>query len=120
MSDRLVLRGLAAHGYHGVLPEERRDGQLFVVDAELTLDARDAATSDNLADAVDYAELAARLVAIVEGEPVRLIETLADRLAAVCLADERVTRVDVTVHKPHAPIPARVADVAVTVVRSRQ
>ena len=115
--DLISLTGLRVFGRHGVLPEERRDGQDFVVDVQLTVDTRPAATSDLLEDTVDYAALADRLAAVVAGEPVDLIETLASRLADVCLQDERVISTRVTVRKPGAPIPHAFSDVAVTVVR---
>ena len=119
MSDVLVLRGLRARGNHGVLPEERRTGQVFVVDAVIHLDTSEAAAADDLTKTVDYADLAHRLVAIVGGEPVQLIESLADRLAACCLEDPRVARVELTVHKPEAPIGLDFDDVEMTVVRDR-
>jgi dihydroneopterin aldolase len=119
VSDTLALRGVRARGYHGLLPDERRDGQVFVVDAVLHLDTSAAAAADDLAKTVDYADLAHRLVDIIVGEPVDLIETLAERLAACCLSDERVRRVELTVHKPDAPIGLDFDDVAVTVVRER-
>lgn len=119
MTDRIVLRGLRATGFHGVFEHERRDGQEFVVDVELETDLAPAATTDELADTVDYGALADALVAVVSGEPVNLIETLAARLAAVCLADVRVYGATVTVHKPHAPIAHAFGDVAVTVRRER-
>ncbi len=119
MSDRIALTGLRVRGHHGVLEPERRDGQEFVVDAVLWLDSRPAAGSDALADTVDYGALADELAAVVAGRPVNLIETLAARLAEVCLRDPRVTATEVTVHKPAAPIPHRFADVAVTVRRGR-
>ena len=119
MSDTITLRGLRVRGYHGVLPEERRDGQLFVVDAVLHVDTSAAARTDDLGDTVDYADLAHRLVAIVGGEPVNLIETLADRLASCCLDNALVHRVEITVHKPDAPVGWDVDDVVVTVVRER-
>ena len=115
--DLISLTGLRVWGRHGVLPEERRDGQDFLVDVQLTVDTRSAAASDELADTVDYATLADGLAAVVAGEPVRLIETLAARLAEVCLADDRVISARVTVRKPGAPIPHAFSDVAVTVVR---
>ena len=117
MTDRIALTGLRVRGFHGVLPEEREQGQLFVVDVVLELDLRPAAASDDVADTVDYGELANRLGAVGAGEPVDLIETLAERLAAVCLADRRVHRAEVTVHKPDAPIALSFEDVRVTVVR---
>jgi dihydroneopterin aldolase len=115
--DQIALTGLRVWGRHGVLPEERRDGQDFVVDAVLTVDTRPAAASDALADTIDYGAIADRLAAVIAGEPVDLIETLAARLAETCLQDERVISVRLTVHKPAAPIPHAFADVAVTVVR---
>ncbi|MCU1691358.1 MAG: folB [Frankiales bacterium] len=115
--DRIALRGLRVRGFHGVLPAEREAGQDFVVDAVLHVDVREAAASDDLEDTVDYGALALALAEVVAGEPVDLIETLAERLAAVCLVDGRVHGAEVTVHKPSAPIPLAFDDVAVTVVR---
>ncbi|GAA1804133.1 dihydroneopterin aldolase [Planosporangium flavigriseum] len=117
MNDRITLTGLRARGHHGVYDFERAEGQDFVVDVVLELDLSTAAASDDVADTVHYGELAERLVKIVEGEPVNLIETLADRLATACLLDGRVSAATVTVHKPQAPIPHEFADVAVTLRR---
>ncbi|MDT7572422.1 MAG: 7,8-dihydroneopterin aldolase/epimerase/oxygenase [Actinomycetota bacterium] len=117
MTDRITLSGLRVRGFHGVLPAERRDGQDFVVDAVLSLDTRAAAASDDLSDTVDYGVLAGALAKVVAGESFDLIETLADRLAAVCLAHPLVFEVELTVHKPSAPIPLAFDDVSVTVVR---
>lgn len=118
--DRLALRGLRARGRHGVHDWERGQGQTFLVDAVLGLDTRPAAAGDDLARTVDYGAMARRLVAVVEGEPVRLIETLAQRLADECLGQPDVQEVEVTVHKPEAPVPVAFDDVAVTVTRSRR
>ncbi len=117
MRDRIALRGLRVRGFHGVLPAEREQGQDFLIDAVLSVDVREAAASDDLEDTVDYGGLALALAEVVAGEPVDLIETLAERLAAVCLADPRVGTAEVTVHKPSAPIPLAFDDVAVTVTR---
>jgi dihydroneopterin aldolase len=117
--DRIELRGLRARGFHGVLDFERVQGQDFVVDAVLDVDLAPAAASDDVADTVHYGELAERLVAVVTGEAVNLIETLAERLTTVCLEDPRVRAATVTVHKPQAPIPHAFSDVAVTVRRER-
>jgi dihydroneopterin aldolase len=119
VSDRIALRGLRVRGRHGVLAEERRNGQVFVVDAVLGVDTRPAAATDDLALTVDYAALAGRLADVVAGEPVDLLETLAARLADVCLAEARVEEAEVTVHKPQAPVGLPFADVSVTVVRRR-
>ncbi|MEV0152611.1 dihydroneopterin aldolase [Micromonospora sp. NPDC050686] len=119
MTDRIELTGLRAHGRHGVYDFERAAGQEFVVDAVLEVDLGPAARSDRVADTVHYGELAEKLVAVVTGEPVDLIETLADRLLAVCLAEPLVAAATITVHKPEAPIPHTFADVAVTMRRTR-
>lgn len=118
--DRISLLGLRAFGRHGVLDHERRDGQEFVVDAVLWVDTRQAAATDDLSLTVDYGAVAGQLAAVVSGEPVALIETLADRLAAMCLsAHEAVREVEITVHKPHAPLVQSLRDVTVTIRRSR-
>jgi dihydroneopterin aldolase len=118
-TDRIILSGLSARGFHGVFEHEKRDGQNFIVDAVLEVDLRAAAASDDLADTVDYGGLASALVAVIEGEAFDLIETLVQRLADACLTDPRVRATTVTVHKPQAPIPHAFADVAVTVHRAR-
>ena len=117
--DLITLIGLRVRGFHGVFEHERRDGQDFVVDVRLEVSTAAAAASDDLADTVDYGDLAQRLAAVVAGEPVDLLETLAARLAEVCLALEGVAAATVTVHKPQAPIPLQFDDVAVTIRRER-
>jgi dihydroneopterin aldolase/2-amino-4-hydroxy-6-hydroxymethyldihydropteridine diphosphokinase len=117
--DQIELRGLRVHGRHGVLPFERRDGQDFLIDAVLRLDTRPAAATDDLALTVDYGALSERLAQIVAGEPVQLIETLAQRLAQACLDEPAVRQVRITVHKPQAPISRPFSDVAVTITRDR-
>jgi len=118
MTDRIELHGLRVRGRHGVLPEERRDGQEFVIDVGLEVDVSAASASDDLTQTVDYATLSERLAAVVGGEPVDLIETLAERLAVVCLEDPRVTAVDVAVHKPSAPVRVAVDDIVVRIRRT--
>lgn len=117
--DLITLTGLRVRGNHGVFDFERRDGQDFVVDVVLELDLGPAAASDDVRDTVHYGELASRLAEIVAGPPVNLIETLARRLVDACLADERVARTTVTVHKPQAPIPLTFGDVSVTMSGAR-
>jgi dihydroneopterin aldolase len=117
--DRLTVTGLEAVGHHGVLEHERRDGQVFRVDLTLGLDLGAAAATDALSETVDYSRLVSEVRHSIETDPVDLIETLATRVAEVCLTDERVQWTEVTVHKPHAPIEATVSDVAVTIIRSR-
>ncbi|MET7289104.1 dihydroneopterin aldolase [Streptomyces sp. NPDC005573] len=117
--DRVALRGLKARGHHGVFPKEREEGQTFIVDLVLGLDTRQAAADDDLARTVHYGIVAEEVVAVVGGEPVNLIETLADRIARTCLKHEGVEEVEVCVHKPDAPITVPFDDVTVTITRRR-
>ena len=116
--DEITLTGIRAFGYHGVYDDERREGQEFVVDVTLHLPTADAAASDDVADTVHYGELAERIVALVAGEPVNLLETLAQRIADDILTDQRVRLATVTVHKPQAPITVQFGDVSVTIRRA--
>jgi 7,8-dihydroneopterin aldolase/epimerase/oxygenase len=120
MSDTISLHGLRVRGFHGVLPEERSVGQLFVADVTLDVDTAAAAAADDLDLTVDYSRLAHNLAEIIAGEPVSLIETLAQRLADVCLAEAVVDAVEVTVHKPDAPVGLPVSDVLVRIRRERR
>jgi dihydroneopterin aldolase len=120
VTDELTVRGIECHGHHGVFEFERREGQTFVIDLTLGLDTAPAAASDDLRDTVDYGSLVASVQTAVETDPVDLIETLAHRIAGVCLSDIRVEWASVTVHKPDAPIEATFADVALTITRKRE
>ena len=117
--DRLAVRGIAVHGHHGVFEFERREGQEFRIDLVLGMDTRGAARSDDLQDTVDYGTLVDQVSTAVANDPVDLIETLAQRIADICLRNDQVTDVEVTVHKPHAPIQVPFEDVALTINRSR-
>lgn len=115
--DRIRLTGLRAFGRHGVLAHERAEGQEFLADVAFELDMRPAAGTDDLAATVSYADVAEDVVAVLAGEPVDLIETLAERVAAVVLARPAVSAVEVVVHKPHAPIAVPFDDVEVRIRR---
>jgi len=117
--DRITLTGITGYGYHGVFPSERRQGQPFVVDLSCELDLSAAAAADNLGQTIDYGQLAQAVVDDVERDPLNLIEALAARIARTCLGHPAVQRVAVTVHKPQAPMPVAVTDVAVSLTRSR-
>lgn len=120
MTDELTVRGIECFGHHGVFDYERRDGQTFVIDLTLGFDTAPAAASDDLRDTVDYGSLVASVIAAVERDPVDLIETLAQRIADVCLLDGRVEYAKVTIHKPDAPIEATFSDVTLTISRKRE
>ncbi len=117
--DQVRLVGLEARGYHGVFDLEKSEGQTFRADVVLHVDNRAAAISDDLADALDYSVLAEQVVSVLTGAPADLIETVAERIAAVALANPAVQAVDVAVHKPHAPILLAFQDIVVTVRRDR-
>ncbi len=117
MTDELAVLGIECFGHHGVFEFEKREGQIFVVDLTLGVDTTPAAASDDLRDTVDYGSLVASVKAAVETDPVDLIETLAQRIAGVCLLDNRVEWARVTIHKPDAPIDAKFSDVALTITR---
>ena len=114
---QIALRGLRVFGHHGVFDFERQNGQEFVIDVDLTLTdeaAARAAATDDVAETVHYGEMAEQIAAIVAGEPVNLIETLAKRISDALTEDPKIVSAAVTVHKPHAPIPLQFADVSVT------
>ena len=122
MSRKSAVRaaGIECVGHHGVFEFERREGQPFVVDLVLGLDTAPAARTDDLRDTVDYGSLVAAVKSAVETDPVDLIETLAARIAQICLLPERVEWARVTVHKPNAPLDVTFSDVALTITRKRE
>lgn len=117
--DRILMRGLAFYGYHGVMPEENRLGQRFIVDIDLSASLGDAGRTDDLTKTVNYAAVLADVRAIVEGPPVKLIETVAERIAATILERYAVAAVRVRVKKPDVPIPAALEYVGVDITRRR-
>jgi dihydroneopterin aldolase len=114
VTDSIRVLGIRAFGYHGVLLDEAREGQEFVVDIEVTLDMSAAAASDDLTDTVDYGALATMVVTTVTSTRYQLIEALADDIGRRLLDDPRVANAAVTVHKPQAPIQVPFSDVSVT------
>ncbi len=121
MSDQVTVRlsGLECFGYHGVFPEERENGQRFIVDLEMTLIETTAAETDHLADTVDYEAIAEAVAAILEGPPVNLLEHLAARIADRLMAEPRLHDVVVTVRKPEVRLSRPVTETAVTLRRAR-
>lgn len=117
--DRITLRGLRVYAHHGVYPTEQVVGQEFAIDVSMWLDLRKAGSTDDLSATVHYGEVAEAIHARVSGERWDLIERVAERVAELILSDDRVERVEVTVHKPDAPIGLEFDDVSVTVVRGR-
>jgi 7,8-dihydroneopterin aldolase/epimerase/oxygenase len=118
--DRISLLGLRVFARHGVLDHERAEGQEFLIDAVIWLDTAPAAATDDVTRTIHYGDLAGDLVRAAAGPPVNLLETLAARLAAVCLAQPGAREAEITVHKPQAPIPHPFRDVTVTIHRTRE
>jgi 7,8-dihydroneopterin aldolase/epimerase/oxygenase len=116
--DRILLTGLRVRGHHGVLPHEAQLGQVFVIDLELVADLAPAGRSDDLQRTIDYGSLAGRVAEVVGGRPRRLLEAVAEDVADLVLADERVRAVRVRVSKPQAPLPVD-ATIAVEITRDR-
>ena len=118
--DRITLTGLGAVGYHGVFEKERRSGQPFFVDLVLHMDLRPAGSTDDLTRTVHYGEVAEMVREIIIGTRFQLIEALAEEIARSLLeAFPAVAVLEVTVHKPKAPIDVTFSDVAVSIVRRR-
>ena len=120
MTDRIALTGLRVRGHHGVFEHEKVDGQDFLVDLTAWIDLDVAGRTDELGDTLDYGALAGRVAGIVGGPSRNLIESVAADIAEEVMTDPRVHAVEITIHKPAAPISLPVADVAVTVRRSRR
>jgi len=116
-ADRVTLTGLEVYAHHGVFAHERENGQRFLIDVDLDVDLGAAARGDDLARTVHYGDLADAVAAAVRRDPVDLIETVAERVAAVALSFDGVGEARVTVHKPEAPIAETFADVSVSIVR---
>lgn len=116
--DRITLTGIRAFGHHGVLSHERSFGQQFRADVTLFLDLAPVGASDRLDDTVDYGAIATAVSEELSGPPLNTIEALAHRIARRCTTDQRLRAVEVTVHKPMAPVSVLLDDVSVTILRS--
>ena len=119
--DRIRLLGMLFYGRHGTLPAERELGQQFIVDVDLHCDLQAAGLADDLSKTVDYSEVYREVRAIVEGPPVALTETVAERIAAAILErNAAVEAVRVSVTKPQVRLDGGVlAGSAVEIVRHR-
>jgi dihydroneopterin aldolase len=121
MTDRIFIIGLSLHAYHGVVPYEGRVGQTFTIDLKLDIDLSIAARSDKVADTVSYDQVVAAASEAFTVQKFKLIEAAAGSVADTVLAKfPRVRAIEVTIHKPHAPIAATFSDVGVTLLRKRQ
>ena len=118
MSDQIKISGIKGFGFHGVLDFEKKDGQDFLVDLVINLDLKNL--NDALENTVDYGEVATLVKSEIENNPVNLIETLAERISEKILSTYRkVNSVEVTVHKPNAPLQVDFSDLSVTIKKSK-
>lgn len=118
--DRITLTGVGVVGYHGVLDSEKQSGQPFFVDITMFTDFQRASESDDVENTVNYAEVAELIRDVITGDSLDLIETLAENIAQAVLARFPLEAVELTVHKPKAPIEVTFSDVSVTVFRERK
>jgi 7,8-dihydroneopterin aldolase/epimerase/oxygenase len=120
MTDRIFVKGLTLHAYHGVMPHEAKVGQSFSIDLTLDINLAAAARSDKVVDTVSYDKVAETASKAFASQRFRLIEAAAGKVAdAILTTFPPVQAVEVTIHKPHAPIAATFSDVGVTISRKR-
>lgn len=120
MNDSIRINGITGFGFHGVFPEESKNGQEFIVDVELILDLDKASKSDDLADTVDYGAICDLVTSHISGPAFKLIEKLAGEIADQIMVTQSLVEVAlVTVHKPSAPVRTTTSDINVMVIRSR-
>ena len=122
MNQKIQIKGLRVYGYHGVLDFEKQEGQYFIIDASIWLDATRAVQTDSIADTVSYAELAQLISKDVRSNPVNLLETLSQRLAELLLVSSGplAKKTKVIVSKPDAPIDLFFETVKVTAKAKRK
>lgn len=118
--DKIVISNLEVFAYHGVLPEEKQKGQIFLVSAELFLDLRDAGLTDDLEKTVNYAEVCEDICNVMTDEKYDLIEAVAENIAStILLKYDRIKMVKVLISKPEAPIPKTFDTVCVDILRKK-
>ncbi|CAO2840929.1 unnamed protein product [Amaranthus hypochondriacus] len=118
--DKLILRGLKFHGYHGVKPEERTLGQKFVVDVDAWMDLREAGKSDCLSDTVSYTDIYRIVKSVIEGTPHNLLESVAHQISSTTFSKHpQISAVRVKVGKPHVAVQGQLDYLGVEIFRSR-
>ena len=118
-SDRIEIRGLLVTTVVGVLPHERTMAQPLRIDLDLFVNLRDAGRTDELTDTANYGTVAERVAEVVRESKDMLLERLADRVAQVVIAIDRVEAVEVTVTKLRPPVPEQLESTAVHIRRHR-
>ncbi|UXR78535.1 MULTISPECIES: dihydroneopterin aldolase [unclassified Staphylococcus] len=120
MNDKIFLQGLEFYAYHGALPAENDIGQIFTVDIEMKVDLEEAGHSDRVEDTVHYGEVYEDVKAIMESDPVNLLEHLAERIAKRINSHyNRVMETKVRITKKNPPIPGHYQGVGIEIVRMK-
>jgi dihydroneopterin aldolase len=119
LADRLRLKNMVFHGYHGYWDEERRVGQRFEVDVELTVQVAQAARTDHIRDTVDLYKVYQAVEKVVTGKRFKLVETLAEKIASVLLGRFAIDDVRLCVRKPNSPVPGICDGIEVEIFRAR-
>lgn len=119
--DRIFLNGMEFFGYHGVLDSEKKLGQRFVVDITINTDLEQAIKTDCLDNTVNYSIVYELTKTVVEGKRRMLIESVASEIAEI-LMDRfpKIKEIEVTIHKPAAPINGVFRDVGVVIKRKQE
>lgn len=119
MNDKISIVGIHGFGFHGVLESERKSGQEFLVDVVLYRDLSEAGNSDDLSKTINYADVAVLIHKRIIGEPVNLLERLAELIAEDIFKNFEINELELTIHKPQAPIPIPFTDVSLSIKRNR-
>jgi 7,8-dihydroneopterin aldolase/epimerase/oxygenase len=118
--DKIYVNKMEFYGYHGVFPEETKLGQRFKVDLIVLTDLAKAGKSDKLEDSINYGELYEVCKSVVEGEPFKLVEAVAEKIASELLNKySSIETCTVKVYKPDPPIAGHYESVAIEIVRGR-
>ena len=118
--DKMIIKGLEIFAHHGVMQEEKENGQKFVLDITATLDLTKAGQTDNLNDTVNYAKMIGTITAVFLSEKNDLIERAAERVADSLLKNyEKIKSVTVFIKKPEAPINADFEYVGIEITKTR-
>lgn len=118
--DKIYLNEMQFYGYHGVFPEETKLGQRFIVDLVIELNLKEAGKTDDLSKTINYGDAYQTVKDIVEGHPLKLLESVAEKIAGNLLSDySLISSCTVKVIKPDPPIPGHYKSVAVEIVRGR-
>jgi len=119
MTDRIFIRDLKVEAKVGLTDEERAEPQALTINISITADLSAAGASDDIDRTVDYGKVAVEAAELVRATEVRLLETLAEKIASQITASEGVEMVSVEIAKDAPPIPERLRDVGVRIERTR-